>query len=98
MGNACGSDNNKTSLDPETLKFCQENTHFNRKEIKYMHDKFLKESQDGNLTKEQFLSIYRGKLKSDDGGDAENIAGHLFRAFDLDNDSTIGTTTTWNIF
>ena len=52
-----------------------------------MHKKFMKESPDGKLTKAQFMNLYNMKGAK---GDAESIAGHLFRAFDLNNNFAIG--------
>ena len=47
----------------------------------------MAESHGGNLTKKQFVKLFTAEGTK---GNAESIAGHLFRAFDLDESYAIG--------
>ena len=47
----------------------------------------MKESPDGSLSKDQFVNLYKLKGARDN---ADIIASHLFRAFDLDNSYSVG--------
>ena len=82
MGNCTSS-----KLDQKTLKYCAENSHFTRKEIKNLHKRFVTVTENGTLTKDQFVEIYNIKGGAVDG---ESIANHIFRAFDLDDNVVIG--------
>ena len=85
--NPMGNVNKTPPIEEGTLNYLEENTHFKKKEIKHIYKKFMKESPDGNLTKGQFVNLYRINGTREN---AELIASHLFRAFDLNNSYAIG--------
>lgn len=90
-----GNSNERIEVPDETLNYLVENSHFKKNEIRQIYRKFMKESPDGALTKAQFVNLYKTR------GSQENvsiIAGHMFRAFDLNNSYTVGNIMAFVIF
>ena len=90
-----GNKSNRIPLPADTLTHLIENSHFKKNEIKHIYHKFMKVSPDGNLTKTQFINLYKMRDSKDD---IDVIAGHMFRAFDLNNSYTVGNITSFLIF
>lgn len=78
--------NRVPQLPKEDLRFLQENTNFNRDEIKQWHKGFMKDCPDGQLSKEKFKEVYAQFFP---GGDPEAFCDHVFRSFDKDGSGSI---------
>lgn len=80
-------ENVHTYLTENCIKNLIDKTHFTRDQIKVFHSSFLKDFPRGKLNKTQFFQIYK-KCEKENNPNA--FCEHIFRAFDSDNDGSIG--------
>ncbi|CCC70828.1 hypothetical protein NCAS_0F03440 [Naumovozyma castellii] len=78
---------NKTSkLSKEDVTDLKQATYFDRREIQQWHKGFLRDCPSGQLTREDFVRIYKQFFPF---GTPEEFANHLFSVFDRDNNGAI---------
>lgn len=74
-------------LDEYDIKYLLDTTNFTRQQIEEWHSGFLKDFPDGKLNKKKFIQIYK---KSYPDGNPDAFCEHIFRAFDIDSNGSIG--------
>ena len=75
------------SLPKDQLHQLLETTNFNKHELQRWYSKFMKDYPDGQLDKEQFREMYEKVYNK--CGNINQIAEHIFRTFDKNNDGHI---------
>jgi len=81
-----GGKSSKSSLSDEDLHFLVTNTNMSKEEIQAWHRGFLKDCPTGELTKEQFISMYSRMFP---GGNPAKFSENVFRTFDTNSSGTI---------
>lgn len=78
---------NKTStLSKNDLTSLKQSTYFDRREIQQWHKGFLRDCPNGQLTREEFIKIYKQFFPF---GSPDEFATHVFSVFDRDNNGSI---------
>ncbi|KAK7508138.1 hypothetical protein BaRGS_00000377 [Batillaria attramentaria] len=75
-----------SKLSKEDLRFLEENTNFQRNEIKQWFKGFMRDCPDGQLSQEKFKEVYAQFFP---GGNPEEFCRHVFRSFDKDGSGSI---------
>ncbi|KAL8622437.1 hypothetical protein ACOMHN_034102 [Nucella lapillus] len=75
-----------SKLSKEDLRFLEENTNFQRDEIKQWFKGFMRDCPDGQLSQEKFKEVYAQFFP---GGNPEEFCRHVFRSFDKDGSGSI---------
>jgi len=81
-----GGKSSKSTISDEDLAFLMKNTSKSAEEIQEWHKGFLKDCPSGELTKDQFVSMYSKMFPS---GNADKFSENVFRTFDTNSSSTI---------
>lgn len=80
------SSKNNSSISEEDLRFLVKNTKMSAEEIQAWHKGFLKDCPAGELTKDQFISMYSKMFPS---GNPSKFSENVFRTFDTNRSGTI---------
>lgn len=75
-----------SKLSKDDLASLKQSTYFDRREIQQWHKGFLRDYPTGNLTREDFVKIYKQFFPF---GSPEDFANHLFSVFDQDDNGYI---------
>ncbi|SCU93344.1 LAMI_0E14026g1_1 [Lachancea mirantina] len=75
-----------SKLSKDDLASLRQSTYFDRREIQQWHKGFLRDCPTGQLTREEFVKIYRQFFPF---GSPEQFANHVFSVFDKDQNGTI---------
>ena len=91
MGNKGGklAAKKPAKLSSKDVSFLAKQTGMSKEEITVFFEKFSENNPDGVLDKKEFVTIYE-KLRSEPIDKIDEIAVHIFNAFDTDNNGTIG--------
>merc|ERR1712198_231184 len=81
-----GGKSSKSAISDEDLAFLVRNTNKSPEEIQEWHRGFLKDCPSGELSKDQFVTMYS---KMFPGGNAGKFSENVFRTFDTNNSGTI---------
>jgi len=76
----------QSKLTQEELSELSKNTLFNQKELQQWYKGFLKDCPTGQLSKPEFVKIYKTFFPF---GDPSSFAEHIFNVFDSDKSGTI---------
>lgn len=75
-----------SKLSKDDLTSLKQSTYFDRREIQQWHKGFLREFPQGQLSREDFVRVYKQFFPF---GEPDEFANHLFRVFDKDNNGAI---------
>jgi len=81
-----GGKSSKNSISNEDLSFLVKNTSMSTEEIKAWHKGFLKDCPTGELSKDQFISMYSFMFPN---GNPTKFSENVFRTFDTNKSGTI---------
>ena len=81
-----GSSKECSTLSEGDLSFLVRNTKMATEEIQVWHQGFLKDCPDGELSRDQFVSMYSQMFP---GGDPTAFSENVFRTFDTNSSGTI---------
>ena len=91
MGNKGGklAAKKPAKLSSKDASFLSKQTGMSKEEITVFFEKFSENNPDGVLDKKEFVTLY-DQLRSEPLDIIDEIAVHIFNAFDTDNNGTIG--------
>lgn len=75
-----------SKLSKDDLTSLRQSTYFDRREIQQWHKGFLRDCPSGQLTREDFVKIYKQFFPF---GAPEEFANHVFSVFDKDNNGFV---------
>ena len=78
-------------LDSKDIKFLSKQTGMSKQDIEAFFVKFSENNPDGVLDKKEFVQLYE-QLRSEPRDKIDEIAVHIFDAFDQDTNGTINFT------
>uniref|UniRef100_A0A0N5AYC6 Neuronal calcium sensor 2 n=1 Tax=Syphacia muris TaxID=451379 RepID=A0A0N5AYC6_9BILA len=81
-----GSGSKRKKLPKDDLEFLKQKTNFTTEQILEWYKGFIKDCPKGQLSKEQFIKVYKDFFPS---GSAEDFCEHVFRTFDVDGSGYI---------
>lgn len=80
--------NKKQGLTSKDIDNLSKQTGLTKDQIQNMYSKFMANNPDGQLDKREFARLY-DELRPESPDKIDEIAGHVFRAFDGDNNGSI---------